>query len=90
MFFQPNYHVPEIAVSEDSTLEENIDTLVDKRAYINKAAEYIREDIIRFSNEKPELSWPANDLTSEITKPPDVLTNFLMDLLIPSNTKKRR
>ena len=48
MFCQPNYHVPEIVISKDSTLEENIDTLVDKRAYINKAAEYIREDIIHF------------------------------------------
>ena len=60
------------------TLEENIDTLVDKRAYIN--------------NEQPELSWPPNaqELTSEITKPPDALTDFLTELLMPSNTKKRR
>lgn len=56
MFFQSIYHLPEIVVSKDTTLEENIDTLVDKRAYINKAAEYVREDIIRFSNEQPELS----------------------------------
>ena len=49
MFFQPNYHVPETVVSKDSTLEKNIDTLVDRRAYINKAAEYISEETIRFS-----------------------------------------
>ena len=48
MLFQPNYHVLEIVVSKDSTLEKNIDTLVDKRAYINKAAGYISEEIIRF------------------------------------------
>ena len=81
MFCQPNYHVPEIVISKDSTLEENIDTLVDKRAYINKAAEYIREDINRFSDEKPELSRPPNaqELTSEVTKPPDVLTNGIIN-----------
>ena len=71
-------------VSKDSTLEENIDTLVDKRAYINKAAEYIREDIIHFFNEQPELSWLPNaqELISEITKSPDVLTDFLTELLM--------
>ena len=81
MFCQQNYHVPEIVISKDSTLEENIDTLVDKRAYINKAAEYIREDIDRFCDEKPELSWPPNaqELTSEVTKPPDVLTNGIIN-----------
>ena len=71
-------------VSKDSTLEENIDTLVDKRAYINKAAEYIREDIIHFFNEQPELSRLPNaqELISEITKSPDVLTDFLTELLM--------
>ena len=54
MFFQAIYYVPEIVFSKDSTLEEIINTLVDKRAYINKAAEYIREDINRFSDEQPE------------------------------------
>ena len=71
-------------VSKDSTLEENIDTLVDKRAYINKAADYIREDIIHFFNEQPELSWLPNaqELISEITKSSDVLTDFLTELLM--------
>ena len=71
-------------VSKDSTLEENIDTLVDKRAYINKAAEYIREDIIHFFNEQPELSRLPNaqELISEITKSTDVLTDFLTELLM--------
>ena len=91
MFFQPNYHVLEIVVSKDSTLEENIDTLVGKRAYINKDAEYVREDIIRFSNEQPELSWPPNvqELTSEIPKAQGVLKIFLTEFLMPSNTKER-
>ena len=71
-------------VSKDSTLEENIDTLVDKRAYINKAAEYIREDIIHFFNEQSELSWLPNaqELISKITKSPDVPTDFLTELLM--------
>ena len=54
MLFQAIYYVPEIVFSKDSTLEEIINTLVDKRAYINKAAEYIREDINCFSDEQPE------------------------------------
>ena len=54
MFFQAIYYVPQIVFSKDSTLEEIINTLVDKRAYINKAAEYIREDINCFSDEQPE------------------------------------
>ena len=48
MLFQPNHRVPEIVASKDSTLKENNDTLVDKNVNINKDAEYIREDNIRF------------------------------------------
>lgn len=83
MFFQLNYHVPEIVANKDITFKENIDNLVDERAYINKPAEYIREKIIRFSNEQAELSWPPNsqELTSEKTEPPDRLTDFLNGII---------
>ena len=53
MFIQPNYHYEKQLVVCKDIEKENIDPLVDKRTYINKAAEYIKEDIIRFSNEQP-------------------------------------
>ena len=53
MFIQLNYHYGKQLVVCKDIEKENIDPLVDKRTYINKAAEYIKEDIIRFSNEQP-------------------------------------
>ena len=53
MFIQLNYHYGKQLVVCKDIEKENIDPFVDKRTYINKAAEYIKEDIIRFSNEQP-------------------------------------
>ena len=84
----------ETVASKDSTLEKNIDTLVDKIVYINRAAEYISEEIIRFFQWTTGIKLASkcqriNVRESEINKPPYVFNDFLTKLLMHSNTKKK-
>ena len=54
---------------------------------IIKAAEYSREDIIRYGDSMPELSWPptANELSSDERVIPPSLLTFLNHLLKTSD-----
>ena len=59
-FLQQNYHVPEQVVNTKTTIEENIDILIDETASIQKAVDYIKKDIILFSLQRLKLNWPPS------------------------------
>ena len=80
IFIQPAANIPEVVISKDTTL---IDPLLDKNVYIARAAEYLRHDILEFSKNLEEVSWPptAEELLSTERNPPSSVMKFLQQLL---------
>ena len=95
---KPSPNSPEIVVNKDCTLSNTIDSIVDKEVCITKAAEYLREEILHFSEAIPEMDWPPNfdNLNSEERNPPHLVTVFLQKILksnkhnVLSNSKVSR
>ena len=83
VFFQSSHNIPEVIVSKEATLEDHVDTLVDKNMYITKAASYIQKYILDFAQKVPGTNWPpiAEELFADEQQPPESVTMFLTELL---------
>ena len=69
-----------VLVSKEASLNEHVDTMIDKEIYITKAARYLKEDIIYYAKTLPELSSTADELCKDLRKPPQSVTLFLSEL----------
>ena len=80
-FFTVHAHKPEIVF--DSTLPAHEIDFQNKNGCIMKAADYLREEILQYRDNLPELSWPPQieDLQSDNRKPPENLLRFLLILM---------
>ena len=72
---------PEIVISSSS--HNSYASVPDKISCIEKAAQYLRDDIVEYCNSLPDLQWPPTieELTSEKRLPPASVTLFLTTLL---------
>ena len=86
LFLQTQKNIPLVLVSANISLSEI--NFTNNKECIVKSAEYLREDIIQYSENLPELSWPptSNELSSDerSTIPASLLT-FLNHLLKSSD-----
>ena len=80
-FFTVHAHKPEIVF--DSTLPAHEIDFQNKNGCIMKAADYLREEILQYRDNLPELSWPPQieDPQSDNRKPPENLLRFLSILM---------
>ena len=81
MFLQPQGNIPSVVINANVSLSEI--NFSNSNECIKKAAEYLREDIIKYSESLPELCWPPNinELPAdERTMPPSLIT-FLRHML---------
>ena len=86
LFLQPQKNIPLVLINANISLSEI--NFTNNKECIVKSAEYLREDIIRYSENLPELSWPptSNELSSdEHSTMPASLITFLNHLLKSSD-----
>ena len=89
-FLKPQKNQAEIVINTDVLVEHN--TEVNSTNCLRKAAEYLRDDIIRFASSLPNCSWPplVDELISESRNPPSTVTDFLTHLLKPEKHNLKR
>ena len=65
MFLQPQGNIPSVVINANVSLSEI--NFSNSNECIKKAAEYLREDIIKYSESLPELCWPPtiNELSAD-------------------------
>ena len=69
--------MPDIVINNEVFITEiNFDK---HEEFVITAAEYLREDILKFSEQLSELSWPptVEELSAEVRNPPPLVITFL-------------
>ena len=81
-FLKPSHgQMPNIVINNEVFITEiNFDK---HEECVITAAEYLREDILKFSEQVSELSWPptVEELSAEERNPPPLVMTFLHHLL---------
>ena len=77
--------MPEIVINKEVNLNEI--NFHKQQECVIAAAEYLRQVILDYSEQLPELHWPptVEELTAEERNPPPLLVMFLQELLKKSN-----
>eukprot|EP00794_Sanderia_malayensis_P014842 gene14842-biopygen11931 len=87
-FLSVSKNIPEVVVNANAIDSHTL--FNDREHIIKQAAQFLREDILRFAKETPALSWPimTDEVTSTAREPPSSVESFLRDLLTTKDHAK--
>ena len=89
-FLKPsNGQMSEIVTCINISIEEFDFNSNKKQECVIAAAGYLRQEILNYSENLPELNWPPNieELTSNERNPPPILLTFMKELLLNKNNR---